>query len=132
MPHGNKINKKCQMGKLMRVEQIQTPPPIVAPSSVITDDEAGAMFRAAVNLFSLWKLTDKQASVLLDLPVRSYARWKAGGARHFSRDQKTRLSNIMGIHKALRIVFHEPQRGYDWVKARQQGFWRPDGNRRHA
>lgn len=75
------------------------------------------MFRAAVNLFSLWRLTDKQAAVLLDLPVRSYARWKAGGAGHLSRDQKTRLSILMGIHKALRIVFHEPQRGYDWIKA---------------
>jgi hypothetical protein len=23
----------------------------------------------------------------------------------------------MGIHKALRIIFSEPQRGYDWIKA---------------
>jgi uncharacterized protein (DUF2384 family) len=110
------------MSNVMRVEQVQNPPPIVAPSSNITDEEAGAMFRAAVNLFGLWAVTDKQAAVLLDTPVRSYARWKADGSGHFSRDQKARLSNIMGIHKALRIVFHEPQRGYDWVRAPNRVF----------
>lgn len=26
------------------------------------------------------------------------------------------MSNILGVHKALRILFAEPQRGYDWVK----------------
>lgn len=83
------------------------------------------MFRATVNLFSLWKVTDKQAAVLLDLPVRSYARWKAGATAHWSRDLKARLSNLMGIHKALRIVFHEPQRAYDWIRAPNSVF----GNR---
>jgi len=101
----------------MRVEQVQAPQTIVAPLSVISDEEAAAMFRAAVNLFGLWKVTDKEAAVLLDLPVRSYARWKAGATAHWSRDLKARLSNLMGIHKALRIVFHEPQRGYDWIRA---------------
>jgi len=110
------------MSNVMRVEPIQTPSTIVAPSSPITDEEAGAMFRASINLFGLWKLTDRQAAVLLDLPVRTYARWKAGGAGHFSRDQKARLSNLMGVHKALRIVFHEPQRGYDWIKGANSVF----------
>jgi hypothetical protein len=109
----------------MRVEQVQSPRPIVAPSSVITDEEAAAMFRATVNLFSLWKVTDKQAAVLLDLPIRSYARWKAGATAHWSRDLKARLSNLMGIHKALRIVFHEAQRAYDWIRAPNSVF----GNR---
>ena len=36
------------------------------------------MFRAAINLFRLWGLSDEQAATLVDLPVRSYRRWKAG------------------------------------------------------
>ena len=28
----------------------------------------------------------------------------------------------MGIHKALRIIFHEPQRGYDWIGAPNAAF----------
>jgi uncharacterized protein (DUF2384 family) len=107
---------KMLNGVAMRVEEVQSPPTIVAPLSTISDEEAAAMFRAAVNLFALWKVTDKEAAVLLDLPVRSYARWKTGTTAHWSRDLKARLSNLMGIHKALRIIFQEPQRGYDWIR----------------
>lgn len=81
------------------------------------------MLRAAANIFGLWKLTDKQAAILLDVPTRSYARWKASGkAGPWSRDLKARLSNLMGVHKALRIVFSERQRGYDWVHASNSAF----------
>jgi hypothetical protein len=88
----------------------------------ITDDEAGAMFRAALNLFRLWGLSDEQAAVVLDLPVRTYRRWKAGELGRIGRDGKARLSNLMGIHKALRLVFAEPQRGYAWIKAPNTAF----------
>lgn len=88
----------------------------------ITDLEAAAMFRAAVNLFRLWNLTDDEAALLLDLPPRTYARWKAGALGRIDRDGKARLSNLMGIHKALRIIFREPQRGYRWIKASNDAF----------
>ena len=88
----------------------------------ITDDEAAAMFRAALNLFRLWGLTDDQAAALLDLPKRTYARWKAGDSGRLGRDGKARLSNLMGIHKALRIIFTEAERGYAWVKAPNDAF----------
>ena len=86
-------------------------------SEPITDAEAAAMFRAAVNLFQLWGITDEQAAILLDFTVRSYRRWKAGEQGRITRDGKTRLSNLMGIHKALRIIFREPNRAYAWIKA---------------
>jgi hypothetical protein len=84
----------------------------------ITDDEAAAMFRAVINLLSRWGVTDEQGSRLLDLPVRSLRRWKAERRPgRIGRDGKARLSNLMGIHKALRIIFKEPERGYRWIKA---------------
>jgi uncharacterized protein (DUF2384 family) len=88
----------------------------------ITDEEAAAMFRAGVNLFRRWQITDDEAAILLDLPVRTYRRWKAGELGRIDRDGKARLSNIMGIHKALRIIFSEAQRAYDWVKAPNAAF----------
>ena len=88
----------------------------------ITDAEAAAMFRASVNLFRLWEITDEDAAVLLDLPVRTYRRWKAGELGRIDRDGKARLSNIMGIHKALRVIFRESQRGYAWIKAANTAF----------
>jgi hypothetical protein len=90
--------------------------------SPITDDEAAAMFRAALNLFHLWDITDEEAATLLDLPVRTYRRWKAGDIGRIDRDSKARLSNLMGIHKALRIIFREPQRGYAWIKKPNSAF----------
>lgn len=91
-------------------------------SAPITDDEAAAMFRAVLNLVSKWGLTDDQAAALLDLPVRTFRRWKAEGPGRIGRDGKARLSNLIGIHKALRIVFREPQRGYRWIKAPNEAF----------
>jgi hypothetical protein len=111
------------MERVVRVELVQTASPPSQPSSEVTDEAAGAMLRAAVNLFSLWKLTDKQAATLLGATIRSYARWKADGkAGSWPRDLKARLSNLMGVHKALRIIFREPQRGYDWVRASNSAF----------
>jgi len=88
----------------------------------ITDAEVAAMFRAVVNLFRLWGITDAEAATLLDLPVRTFARWKAGEIGRIGRDGKARLSNLMGIHKALRLIFREPQRAYAWVKAPNDAF----------
>jgi Antitoxin Xre-like helix-turn-helix domain/Antitoxin Xre/MbcA/ParS C-terminal toxin-binding domain len=88
----------------------------------VSEAEAAAMFRAALNLFARWEITDEQGATLLDMPVRTYRRWKAGPSGRIGRDARARLSNLMGIHKALRIVFREPHRGYRWIKARNAAF----------
>jgi len=112
MPYGDKA---------MTLQYIATIAPDFVPQP-ITDAEAAALFRAAVNLFRLWGITDEEAAILLDQPVRTYRRWKAGHFGRFNRDCKARLSNLMGIHKALRILFREPQRAYRWVKADNEAF----------
>jgi hypothetical protein len=80
------------------------------------------MFRAILNLFRLWEITDEQSATLLDLPVRTYRRWKSGDLGRIDRDGKARLSNIIGIHKALRVIFREPQRAYAWVNGPNAAF----------
>lgn len=88
----------------------------------LNDAEAAAMLRAALQLFGKWRLADDQAAVLLDLPLRTYRRWKAGDAGRLDRDTRARLSNLMGIHKALRLIFREAERGYRWIKAPNVAF----------
>lgn len=91
--------------------------------AVITDEEGEAMARAAVNLFRHWGITDAEACVLLGgVSKRTYARWKDGEIGRLTIDQKTRLSVLMGIHKALRILFTEKSRVYDWVKKSNRAF----------
>ena len=103
------------------LERIDTKPQVLRADPV-TQEEAAATFRAALNLFGKWELTDDQAATLLDMPVRSFRRWKAEGPGRISRDGRARLSNLMGIHKALRIIFSEPQRGYAWIRAGNSAF----------
>ena len=105
------------------LQPIPTAPAEFSPAP-ITDEEAAAMFRAALNLFRHWDLSDEEAAMLLDLPIRTFRRWKAGGVGRIDRDGKARLSNIMGIHKALRIVFGDSHRGYAWIKAPNEAFAR--------
>jgi uncharacterized protein (DUF2384 family) len=90
--------------------------------SPITDEEGAAMFRATANLFQRWDVTDDQAAKLLDMAPRTLARWKSRGPGAIGRDGKARLSNLIGIHKALRIIFQEPQRAYGWIKAPNDAF----------
>ena len=105
----------------MTLHHISTTAPDFVPDP-ITDEEAAAMFRATLNLFRMWGITDEEAGTLLDQPVRTYRRWKTGALGRINRDCKARLSNLMGIHKALRILFTEPQRTYDWIKADNTAF----------
>ncbi|ESR25602.1 MbcA/ParS/Xre antitoxin family protein [Lutibaculum baratangense] len=88
----------------------------------ITAEEAQAMFRAVVKLFARWRLTDEQAATLLDLNIRTWRRWKGGQPGQLGRDGRTRLSNLMGIHKALRIIFGRSDRVYEWVRAGNDAF----------
>lgn len=105
----------------MALQPVTTRAPDFVPDQ-ITDEEGGAMLRAVLNLFGKWNITDEEAAVLLDLPVRTYRRWKAGQPGRLDRDMKARLSNLLGIHKALRIIFSEPDRTYAWIKARNTAF----------
>src|SRR3954452_17991390 len=97
-------------------------PPKPFPPEPISDEEAAAMFRAVLNLFRLWGVADEHAAIILDLPRRTFARWKAGEIGRIGRDGKARLSNLMGIHKALKIIFREPARAYGWIKAPNDAF----------
>ena len=105
----------------MALQPITTRAPDFVPDQ-ITDEEGGAMLRAVVNLFGKWQITDEDAAVLLDLPLRTYRRWKAGHPGRLNRDLKARLSNLLGIHKALRIIFVDPNRTYAWIKAANAAF----------
>lgn len=93
------------------------------PTAAITDAEAEAMARAVVNLFACWAVRDHDACILLGgISPRTYARWKEGRIGRIPRDLKARLSNLMGIHKALRIIFADPQRAYAWVRRPNAAF----------
>jgi Protein of unknown function (DUF2384) len=83
----------------------------------ITDAQASALARTTINLFKAWSLSDAEACTLLGgMSARTFARWKEGSIGRIDRDLRMRMAHLMGIHKGLRILFKEPQRGYAWIR----------------
>jgi Protein of unknown function (DUF2384). len=96
------------------------PPP---PAANFSDAEVQAMQRAVIRLFDNWGITDAQAACLLgDMPIRTYQRWKQGVFGRWNVDLAARLSNLIGIHMALRLLYTERKRGYRWIKAPNRAF----------
>jgi uncharacterized protein (DUF2384 family) len=107
---------------LAAFSRINTEPSAFAPDNPISDEEAGAMFRASISLFNHWGLKEDQSATLLSMKPRTYARRKTRSSGQFDRDEKARLSNLMGIHKALRLLFRDPARGYAWIRSPNDAF----------
>lgn len=106
------------MPELRRID-----PHIAPPQPQFSGEEVQAMQRAFVKLAELWGLSDEQASVLMgEISVRTFRRWKSGELGRAGIDIAARLSNLMGIHKALRLLFKEPTRGYGWIKRPNDAF----------
>jgi hypothetical protein len=89
----------------------------------VTQAEAAAMLRAVFNLFRHWRVNDAQARILLGQPSPStFYRWKRGEIGAVPPDTVWRLADLMGIHKALRYMFTDPDRGYAWIARPNEAF----------
>ena len=93
------------------------------PSAVPTDDPearrrlSGPALRAFFNLAEAWKLTVGEQRSLLGWPAPStFHKYKSGDHGTLSFDQLTRLSLVLGIYKALHILYPDPALADRWVK----------------
>lgn len=104
-----------------QLRQIEMPAAPVGPQ--FSDVEIQAMQRAVVNLGARWDLSDDHMAALLGgVSSRTYARWKTGQLGRAGIDTAARMSNLMGIHKALRLLFKDAARGYSWIKKANDAF----------
>lgn len=93
------------------------------PDATFSAEESAAMLRAVLRLFERWELNDDQAGVLLGgVSKRTLARWKHSLPKVIGVDLAFRLSNLLGIHKALRILFRDAQRSYTWIHKDNDAF----------
>ena len=74
---------------------------------------------AFFRLVDYWGLTVAQAMILLGVTSRStYMSWKARAPARLAPDTMERISYLLGIHKALRILFSRNEQSVrEWVKA---------------
>jgi hypothetical protein len=74
--------------------------------------------RTFLNVAAAWALTVEEQRVLLGGPsTSSYHNWKAGRVAALSFDQLERISLVLGIYKALRLLFSDDAAGLRWLKA---------------
>ena len=79
--------------------------------------------RAFFRLVELWGLTVEEARVLLGRPSRATLyNWKAGKVRSLPHDTLRRVSYLLGIHKALQILYADPALADGWLKRPNDAF----------
>lgn len=102
------------------MQDLETPSPQGIEFSL---EEIKTMQRAIVKLFALWKLPDAQATTLLGgIPISEFCDWQKTQTGLVKPETSVRMSNLIGIHKCLRTLFREPDRGYSWIKEPNTAF----------
>ncbi len=83
-----------------------------------------AALEAFFNITELWKLTTVQKQILLGLDVNSstYFKWQKEKSGILSKDQLDRISYILGIYKALKIIFSDESQANEWIKKPNTAF----------
>ena len=79
---------------------------------------SGPALRAFFRVARLWRLdTAEERALLGGPPASTYFKWKKDPqAASLSRDVLERISYVLGIHKALEILFPDPARADAWVR----------------
>lgn len=79
--------------------------------------------RGFFRLAGLWGLGMEEARVLLGQPSRArFYNWKAGKVRGLPHDTLQRISYLLGIHKALQILYSDPALADAWVRRPNAAF----------
>jgi Protein of unknown function (DUF2384) len=73
--------------------------------------------RTFFNIMKIWNLgAEEQRSLLGWPPPSTFYKYKAGDVGTLSYDTLTRISLVLGIYKALHILFPEAELADRWVK----------------
>lgn len=82
---------------------------------------SGPGLRVFQTIADLWDLTEDERLLVLGMPSRSaYYGWTKAAREHsdvtLPADMLTRISAVLGIHKALRILFASEREGIEWLR----------------
>ncbi|PKF58008.1 DUF2384 domain-containing protein [Alteromonadales bacterium alter-6D02] len=75
------------------------------------------------NIMKAWRVKGKDQIILLGKPAEStFYNWKKGKASTLSVDTLERISYIMGVYKALGILFPTREQADAWLSKPNQAF----------
>lgn len=108
------------------MELHETLPAPAAPVELRDRASRERLARIVVQLLDHWQLGPADQAVLLGLSPQSrstVARYRKGEPLADSADLLSRVGHLLGIHKALRILFpHDLDLAYRWVSAPNRRF----------
>lgn len=93
-----------------------------APAAIRPEPEArkrlsGPALRAFFRIAAAWRLSVLEQRALLGWPPSStFHKYKSGSPGTLSFDTLTRLSLVLGIYKALQLLYPEPALADAWVR----------------
>lgn len=96
-----------------------SPAPSAPPAApdLSTRESAQALLRTFFRIAEAWQLSTAEAMTLLGLRSRStFHVWKDGRAGALSRDTVERISYVLGIYKALRILLPSDAAADAWIR----------------
>lgn len=82
---------------------------------VITAKKNAVALKAFFGITQQWHLSSEQESVLLGVPKSTLYRWKHKHDGALTVDNLERISYILGIYKALRILLPTTNAANQWV-----------------
>ncbi len=62
-----------------------------------------------------WQLSSDMERTLLGVPKATFYRWRQHGDGALSQDTLERISYILGIYKALRILLPTEKAAHEWI-----------------
>lgn len=77
--------------------------------------------KAFARVADIWKLTNDQTAALLGVSASTWERIKRGDRQgELSQDQFTRVSTVVGIYKALHLLFADDM-AERWIRLKNKG-----------
>ncbi|WP_311063939.1 antitoxin Xre-like helix-turn-helix domain-containing protein [Halomonas sp. DWK9] len=78
---------------------------------------AAAGLKTAVRILEKWRASGEQGEAILRVSHSTYARARRGDLEEIKldSDQLTRISYLLNIHAALRLIFDNPENLYGFV-----------------
>lgn len=91
--------------------------PRIADAHFDPDELGRTALTAFFNITAGWGLAADEERTLLGSPPRStFFKWKSERAARLSPDTLERISYVMGIYKALRILLPTQEQANAWIK----------------
>lgn len=90
---------------------------------VLSAIDHGAAKRAFFRIMDAWGVSDSEALVLLGRPGRStFYHYKKGEGGRLPQDMLERISYVLGIYKALQLLFVQTAQADAWMRKPNEAF----------